>query len=437
MTTLFVTGPSEVAGSVSIPGDKSISHRGLMLGAVATGRTTLRNVAPGADVASTTSCLAGYGTAIERRDAIVTIDSSGIEQWREPQTVLDCGNSGTTMRLLTGLAAQLETCSRFDGDASLRRRPMERVAKPLRVLGAKVTTSEGGVPPVEVEGGNLHGAVIDTEVSSAQVKSAVLLAALGADDRCIVTEPFATRDHTERMLAALGAEISWARTPEGNTIDLLPYIPPPFEVNVPGDISSAAFVIAAGVVAGATGGMVDMEGVGLNLSRIGFLEALRTMGADVSWDVTEERMHEAVGRIESRRSSLSPITIGEAEIPTIHDELPLLAILATQAEGESVVRGAGELRVKESDRIATTVAGLRRMGADIDEFDDGFVVRGPVRLRGATVDSAHDHRIAMAFAVAGLIAEGQTRIEGFESADVSWPAFGEVLASLGAKVELR
>ena len=437
MTTLLVVGPSEISGSVSVPGDKSISHRGLMLGAVATGRTTLRNVAPGADVASTASCLTAYGTAIERRDAIVTIDSSGIAHWREPQSVLDCGNSGTTMRLLAGLAAQLGLCSRFDGDASLRRRPMERVAIPLRVLGAKVTTSEGGVPPIEVEGGNLHGAVVDTAIASAQVKSAVLLAALGADDRCIVTEPFATRDHTERMLAALGAEISWARTPEGNTIDVLPYVPPPFEVNVPGDVSSAAFVIAAGVVAGTAGGMVDMEGVGLNMSRLGFLEALRTMGADVSWDVTEERMHEAVGRIEAKRSSLGPITIGESEIPAIHDELPLLAVLATQAEGESVVRGAGELRVKESDRISATVDGLRRMGADIDELDDGFVIRGPMRLHGATVDAAADHRIAMAFAVAGLMAEGQTQIEGFEAADVSWPSFDEVLTSLGAKAELR
>jgi 3-phosphoshikimate 1-carboxyvinyltransferase len=208
---------------------------------------------------------------------------------------------------------------------------------------------------------------------------------------------------------------------------------PPFELNIAGDVSSAAFLVAAGVL----GGEVTLDGVGLNTSRIGFLEALKTMGATVLWDVDEERMHEGVGSIRAERSGLKAIDIGEAEIPRVHDELPLLAVCMTQADGTSTVSGAGELRVKESDRITATVEGLRALGADIAEADDGFTVTGPCVLRGDTVDAKGDHRIAMAFAIAGLVAEGQTVIDGFESADVSWPGFDNVLASLGAQVELR
>lgn len=432
MTTLIVRGRRPVSGTVSVPGDKAIAHRGLMLGAMASGRTTLRNVAPGADVTSTASCLSSYGVAIERRDGTVTIDSSGIAHWREPARALDCGNSGTTMRILAGLAAHREFVTVLDGDASLRRRPMERVARPLRAFGADVSTSSGGVAPLRVRGGSLHGAVVQTEVASGQVKSSVLFAALGADETSVVTEPMPTRDHTERMLAALGASVSWAVTDEGNTIEIAPFAPPPFELNIAGDVSSAAFIVAAGVATGD----VEMESVGLNLSRIGFLEALRAMGADVSWDVVEERMNEPVGRIVVRRSTLGPSTIGGRDIPTLHDELPLLAVLATQASGETVVRDAEELRIKESDRIAATVAGLRMLGADIEERPDGFVVSGPTPLTGGAVESYGDHRIAMAFAVAGLVADGETRIEGFECADVSWPGFDRALASLGADVEV-
>lgn len=429
----MVRGPAQVGGTVTVPGDKSISHRGLMLGAVAPGRTTLRNVAPGADVAATASCLRAYGVAIELRDAMVTVDSSGIGQWHEPTSVLDCQNSGTTMRLLAGLASHREFRSSFDGDASLRRRPMERVAAPLRVLGARVSTSEGGVPPIVVEGGGLRGAMVQTHVASAQVKSAVLLAALGSDDRCVVSEPLPTRDHTERMLDALGAQISWARTDEGNVIDVAPYDPPPFDLNVAGDVSSAAFLVAAAAISGD----VTIEGVGLNLSRIGFLEALVRMGADVRWETVEERMNEPVGRIEAHRSSLRAVTIGDADVPTLHDELPLLAVLGTQATGETIVSGATELRVKESDRISAVVTGLRLLGAQIDERPDGFVVSGPTPLHGGVVDAAGDHRIGMAFAIAGLVAGGETTVRGFEAADVSWPGFDQVLASLGAEVELR
>jgi 3-phosphoshikimate 1-carboxyvinyltransferase len=433
MTTLVIRGSARINGSVSVPGDKSLSHRGLMLGAMATGSTTLRNLASGADVASTAGCLAAYGVGIERREGTVTIDSSGIANWIAPSSPLDCGNSGTTMRLLAGLAAHREFRSRFDGDASLRKRPMERVAGPLRAFGARVDMSEGGVAPFEVAGGELHGTEVSTGVASAQVKSSALLAALGAEGSSVVIEPLQTRDHTERFLAALGADISWARTTEGNRIEVAPFVPPPFDLNIPGDVSSAAFVVAAGVLAGE----VELDSIGLNASRIGFLEALRGMGADISWETDEERMHEQVGRIVAKRSSLRSVSIGPADVPAIHDELPLLAVLATQADGQTIVSGAEELRVKESDRIATTVAGLRAMGADIDERRDGFVVSGPTDLSGAVIDAADDHRIAMAFAVAGLVAKGETSVEGFESADISWPGFDEVLTTLGAEVELR
>ena len=429
MTTLIVRGPASVAGSIAVPGDKSISHRALMLGAAAAGETTLRGLAPGEDVASTISCLRAYGVRIDRKGDVATIASGGIAAWEQPPGVLDCGNSGTTMRILAGFAARRELRSTFDGDASLRRRPMDRVARPLETLGARVTTT-GGHPPITVEGGRLHGTQVDTGVASAQVKSAVLFAALGADGPTTVTEPLPTRDHTERMLSGLGARIAV------NTdlrIEVEPFDVPSFHLEIAGDVSSAAFLVAAAVASGE----VSVTGVGLNPLRIGFLEALREMGATVAWDADEERLQEPVGTITAQRSDLRAVSIDPAIVPTLHDELPLIAALATQAAGETVVRGAEELRVKEADRIEAITAGLRRLGADIEELSDGFVVRGPTVLSGATVDGAGDHRIAMSLAIAGLVAKGDTRIEGFECADISWPGFHEVLARIGADVELQ
>ena len=430
MTTLVIRGPASVSGSMSVPGDKSISHRALMLGAAASGRTTVRNLAPGADVASTMSCIEAYGVRVERREDMASVHSRGIEGWTAPASVLDCGNSGTTMRILAGLAARCAFRTTLDGDASLRRRPMERVAEPLRAFGADVVTSDDGRPPLIVTGGALHPADIDTAVASAQVKTAAIFAALGAQGPSTVTEPLHSRDHTERILQALGVDIVEQDVNGHHRIEIAPAPTPPFDLAVPGDPSSSAFLVCAAVLAGE----VHIEQVALNPMRIGYLELLKQMGADVRWETLEDRMNEPVGFIDARASSLRATVVDESIVPALHDELPVLAVVATQAEGETVVRGARELRVKESDRIAALVDGLRRLGADVDELDDGFVVRGPSELRGATVDAYGDHRIAMALAVAGLVADGETRITGYECADVSWPGFDRALGSLGVEV---
>jgi 3-phosphoshikimate 1-carboxyvinyltransferase len=432
MTTLVISGPASVSGSVSVPGDKSISHRALMLGAAASGRTTVRNLAPGADVASTMSCLESYGVRVERREDMASVHSRGIDDWTAPTEILDCGNSGTTMRVLAGLAARCAFETTLDGDASLRRRPMERVAEPLRAFGAKVLTADNGRPPLSVVGGSLHAADVDTGVASAQVKTAAIFGALGADGPSTVTEPWHSRDHTERMLKALGVEIVERDENGEHRVDVTPSLTPPFDLAVPGDPSSAAFIVCAAVLAGD----VHVEQVSLNPMRIGYLELLTRMGANVRWETLEDRMYEPVGFVDAQTSSLVAAMVDEEVVPRLHDELPVLAVVATQAEGETVVRGARELRIKESDRIAALTDGLRRLGADIDELDDGFVVRGPTELRGAPVDAYGDHRIAMALAVAGLVATGETRITGYECADISWPGFDAVLASLGAEVTL-
>jgi 3-phosphoshikimate 1-carboxyvinyltransferase len=430
MTTLLIKGPSSVSGSVSVPGDKSISHRALMLGAAASGRTTVRNIAPGADVAATMSCLEAYGVRVERREDMASVHSRGIVEWTAPESILDCGNSGTTMRVLAGLAARCVFETTLDGDASLRRRPMERVAEPLRAFGAKVRTADDGRPPMSVAGGTLRGADVDTGVASAQVKTAAIFAALGAEGPSTVTEPLHSRDHTERILQALGVQITEQDVNGHHVVEIIPAPTPPFDLAVPGDPSSAAFIVCAAVLAGE----VHIDQVALNPMRIGYLELLSRMGADVRWETLEDRMNESVGFVDARASSLTATTVDEALVPRLHDELPVLAVVATQAEGETVVRGARELRIKESDRIAALTDGLRRLGADIDELDDGFVVRGPTQLVGTTVDAYGDHRIAMALAVAGLVAAGETRITGYECADVSWPGFDALLRSLGVEV---
>ena len=431
MSTLVVRGGAKVSGSVVLPGDKSIAHRALMLGATATGRTTVRNLPSGADVASTMACLEGYGVRVEHEGDSAAVHSRGIEAWVEPDVPLFCGNSGTTMRILAGLAARCDFTSIFDGDASLRRRPMARVGEPLRALGATVSLTDDHAP-FTVRGGSLRGTAIRSGVASAQVKSSIVFAALGADGASSVTEPFASRDHTERMLGALGASVNVRRTAGGVVTDVEPFDVPAFDLAVCGDVSSAAFIVAAGVLAGS----VSIDGVGLNPSRIGFLEAVARMGGDVSWEAIEDRMGEPVGRIDATLSGLRAIEIDEVMVPTLHDELPILGVLATQAEGTTIVRGAEELRVKESDRIASLATGLRVLGGDIEELDDGFIIHGPTPLQGGTVESAGDHRMALAFAVAGLVAKGDVIVEGFESAAVSWPAFENVLSSLGAEVDL-
>jgi 3-phosphoshikimate 1-carboxyvinyltransferase len=310
---------------------------------------------------------------------------------------------------------------------------MDRVARPLRTLGAHVECEGDRFPPVRVTGGDLRATQIAMEVASAQVKSCVLFAGLGADGRTVVIEPATTRDHTERLLKALGAPIARDRIEGGaQRIEIEPFGPSAFEITVPGDVSSAAFLIGAGLLCGD----ITMDGVGLNPTRTRFVNLLERMGAKVRLDASSEELGEPVGSIDATPSGLIGIEVAPEEVPPVLDELPLLGVLATQAEGETTVRGATELRVKESDRIDSLVTGLRKLGAEIHELPDGFVVRGKRGLQGAEVDAAGDHRIAMALAVAGLIAQGETRITGWECAGVSWPEFERVLADLGADVEL-
>jgi len=421
-------GPaSSVDGVVTVAGDKSISHRALIVGALCPGRSYIGNLSPAADVAATMRCLAECGVWLRPYGGgRVSVEGSGPgRSLSAPLEALGCANSATTMRLLAGVLAGHALEATLDGDDSLRRRPMRRVAEPLTAMGAEVTTS-GGVPPVRVKGRtDLRGITWAPEVASAQVKSAILLAGLGAGGATTVVEPVATRDHTERLLRHCGIAVSR----EAGRVTMQPGTPSPFGLQVPGDISSAAFFLA--LAAARPGWHVGCDGVGLNPARTGVLDVLRTMGADVEVSDDAQDGTEPRGRIDVSGARLSCTTIrGELTMRCL-DEVPVLAVLATQAEGTTEIRDAGELRVKESDRVAQLAAGLRAMGAECDTFEDGLAVRGPVKLRGTHVDSAGDHRLAMAFAVAGALAEvGDTTVLNAEVVSVSAPSFFEQLAAL-------
>jgi 3-phosphoshikimate 1-carboxyvinyltransferase len=424
--------PAEgVDGEVSVPGDKSISHRALVLGALADGRSYVGNLSPAADVASTASCLRACGGAVRPfGDGRASLDGAGMgRSLRSPDEVLDCGNSGTTMRLLAGVLAGHDLNATLDGDASLRRRPMARVADPLRFMGAQVETGYDGRPPITIQGrAVLRPIEYVAPVASAQLKSAVLLAGLAADGPTTVVEPSPTRDHTERMLRMCGVEVSVA----AGRITVTPAPLQPFGMRVPGDLSSAAFFLA--LAAARRGWRVTTPNVTLNPGRTGFLDALRAMGASVTVEEGEAAGGvEPVGSVTVHGGELSATRIDGDLVPRCIDELPVLAVLATQAHGVTQIRDAAELRVKESDRIALVVEGLRAMGADCEELDDGLVVTGPTRLQPAAVDSNGDHRLAMAWAVAGSLAipgAGVTVIDGAEAVSVSYPSFFDDLAQL-------
>ena len=402
-----------------MPGDKSISHRALMLNAVAEGTAHVDGLSSGADVASTASCLRALGVEIE--DDLVV--GRGPDALQEPAEPLDCGNSGTTMRLLAGLLASRPFTVTLVGDESLSRRPMERVAAPLRLMGGHATTE-----PLRVGGGGpLHGIEYESPVASAQVKSALLLAGLAAVGRTRVIEPARTRDHTERMLEAMGAPIALSRltvTLTGPVRSLRP-----LDVVVPGDISSAAFwLVAAGLHPEAK---VVLRGVGVNPTRTAVLDVLADCGIGVERlephkEGAEPVADLLVGTVWERR----PVEVGGARAAELMDELPILAVAATQLPGQSRITGAAELRVKESDRISAIAVALSAMGADVTELPDGWEIRGPRPLEGARVFSRGDHRVAMALAVAGLLADGQTEVEDAECVDISYPGFWEDLEAV-------
>ncbi|SHK70831.1 3-phosphoshikimate 1-carboxyvinyltransferase [Rhodothermus profundi] len=412
-------------GVVEVPPDKSIAHRAALLAALSEGTSRLVNYSPAADPQSTLSCLRQLGVSItEDAHGILIVEGRGLEGLQPPDRPLDCGNSGTTMRLLAGILAGQPFNSTLVGDASLSRRPMERIAAPLRQMGAALTLTDGHAP-IHIRGNRpLRGITYRLPVPSAQVKSCVLLAGLFAEGETTVIEPVPSRDHTERMLGLSVVEMNGERyltVPEGLRI-------PPRTWTIPRDFSAAAFFLVAGTIV--PDSEIRLPGVGINPSRAALLDVLRAMGADIT--VENERTYggEPIADLIVRSSTLHGVQVGGALIPNLIDEIPVLAVAAACATGRTEIRDAAELRVKETDRIAAMAANLQALGAHVEVFDDGLAIEGGHRLQGATVRSFDDHRIAMAMGVAGLVAAGETLIEGADCVRISFPDFWEVLNHL-------
>jgi 3-phosphoshikimate 1-carboxyvinyltransferase len=421
----YVVEPATtVAGELRVPGDKSIAHRALMLAALAQGESRIDGLPDGDDVAATAACLRSLGVSIDRTGGPARVHGGGWRSFHRPQGPLDCANSGTTMRLLLGILSGSWVSATLDGDASLRLRPMSRVIDPLRTMGARIESRDGRAP-LTVMGARLQGRRHVLAVASAQVKSALLLAGLSASGPTTVVEPMPTRDHTERLLRAMGTDV--AATPEGVVIRPSHQPLRPIDLSVPGDFSSAAFWMAAAALR--PGWSVTIREVGLNPSRTAFLRLLQSMGADIQVEADDGDI-EPLGSVTVVGRPLHAITMDAADVAEAIDEIPVLLSVATQAEGTTVIEGATELRVKESDRLATMAEGLRRMGAILDERPDGVSIHGQASLRGATVGSHGDHRIAMALAVAGLVASGPTTIEDADCVAVSYPDFFSDLREL-------
>ncbi len=424
-----------VRGSLRVPGDKSISHRALLLAGLAAGRSYLGHCSDAADVAATRHLLEAVGVAtFDRGPGQVGVLGRGRWRWLAPEGPIDCANSGSTMRMGAGALAGHAILAVLDGDGSLRQRPMARVATVLGPLGATVRClGDGGRPPLEVCGrAPLAGDVtVRPPVASAQLKTAVLLAGVSASGPVTVEEPVATRDHTERILPLAGISCRVEAAAEGRPwrVTVAPGEPEPFGLTVPGDLSSAAAFRALGAMHPAA--ELRLEGVGLNPLRAGLLDVLGAMGARIAVELASEpAAGEPTGSVSVRSGPLVGTVVAGALVPRAIDELPLVAVLGTQAEGVTEIRDAAELRVKESDRIEAICAGLRAMGAEIEPSPDGLRVRGPVRLRGARVSARSDHRIAMALAVAAAVADGPTEIEGAESVAISYPGFFDALRAV-------
>jgi 3-phosphoshikimate 1-carboxyvinyltransferase len=427
MTTRIITKAGSLRGELIVPADKSVSHRSIMLGALASGTSVVRNFLSAEDPISTMNAFRMLGIDIQDSGTEVIINGKGIRGLSEPMNVIDCGNSGTTMRLMSGVLAGQPFFSVLTGDDSLRQRPMARIIDPLRTMGSEISARGGGkYAPLAIRGTALKPTSFTLPIASAQVKSCILLAGLGIDGTTTVTEPEKTRDHTELMLRAMGADI----TVDGLHVALTGGRElQSFEMTVPSDFSSAAFFIAAALITPKA--EVTIRSVGVNPTRTGMLDILESMGVTITLENVRAISGEPVADIVcTTAADLRAVTLGKREVARAIDEFPILCILASQADGTTVIRGAKELRVKESDRIAAMAEGLRRMGAQVEEFEDGIAVTGPTPLKGAEIESYHDHRIAMAFAVAGLIADGDTSIRHASCADISFPGFYELLGGL-------
>lgn len=426
------------------PPDKSITHRALFLAALARGTSVIKNPLSTGDCLSTLNALQKLGISIRKGRGMWTIIGTGGFAgggFKTRRYRIDCGNSGTTIRLLTGILSSRNISAILSGDSSLRKRPMRRVIEPLRKMGAKISARQDNFAPIRIHmrrGGRMKGITWRMSVASAQVKSALLLAGLAAEGETTVIEPSKSRDHTERMLKGMGAPVAvkgnrvMIRRGDKRTggLQTRPYILRPFDFTVPGDFSSAAFIIAAALIV--PGSNVLIRGVNLNPTRTGFLSVLKKMRAKIKVLNTKLKYFELVGDIEVCYSNLKGASISGSQIPLLIDEIPILAVLASQAHGKTAVSGAGELRVKESDRLAAIASELSKMGARIKEKKDGFVIHGPCALRGAACDSFGDHRMAMALAVAGLVAQGKTSIKDFDCTRVSYPGFLHDLSKLSS-----
>jgi 3-phosphoshikimate 1-carboxyvinyltransferase len=423
MSDMQFAAVPQLRGTLDVPGDKSISHRAVMFNAIAEGTAHITHFLPGADCLSTIACFRAMGVHIDHHGDSVTVHGVGLRGLREPSDVLDCGNSGTTLRLLTGLlAGQAGKYAVLTGDASLRSRPQRRIIDPLRALGAQLDgRNNGALAPLSVRGATIHGGAYELPIASAQVKSALLLAALSGDDVLTLTGRTDGRDHTELMLAGMGVDI---RT-NGSTVTLSPpahpVLPYALSLRVPGDPSSAAFWwVAAAIHPDAE---ITTTGVGMNPTRIGALTVLKAMGAQITISNARTEGSEPVADVTVRSSSLQATTIRGAVIPHLIDEIPVLAVAAAMAHGQTVIGDAQELKAKETDRIATVVAALHAMGVTAEATDDGMLITGRGALNGATLASHGDHRLAMAWAVASLVATGSTTIQGTDAVDVSYPGF--------------
>lgn len=423
-----IRSPQSLKGEIAPPPDKSVSHRSLIINSLAEGVARVSNFLTSADCLATLSCLKSLGVSIERNGSEVIITGRGIRGFQQPDGLLDARNSGTTMRLMTGLlASQPFTCT-ITGDESLRSRPMGRVIEPLNLMGAKIESC-GNRAPLTITGGSLHGIHYKLTVASAQVKSAILLAALTAEGQTVIEQPAPSRDHTERMLQAMGASV---RIDDLN-ITLIGGGSPlkPLDMKIPGDISSAAFWMVAGVVH--PHARIRLTNVGINPTRTGILEVLQSMNASIIIESQRLEGNEPVADLLIQSSKLRGIEIGGEVIPRLIDEIPAIAVAASQAEGTTVIRDAAELRVKESDRIHTTATELSRMGARIDEREDGMIIQGGTKLHGNRCNSHGDHRLAMTLAVAGLIAEGETVVDNSEAVEISYPEFWSEIKAFSGK----
>lgn len=416
-------------GTIAIPGDKSISHRAVMFGSLAKGTTHITNFLSGADCLATIDCFRAMGVEIKQNGTEVTVHGNGLHGLKKPERQLDVGNSGTTTRLISGILSGQDFDVTLSGDESLNKRPMGRIMKPLSTMGADIqSVNSDGCAPLKINGKPLKAVHYDSPVASAQVKSAVLLAGLYADGKTSVTEPALSRNHTELMLQSFGVQVS----SQGTTAE----VTPPEEMTavdivVPGDISSAAFFIAAGLVT--PDSCITLKQVGINSTRNGILKVCEAMGADLVLSNVKDDSGEPTADITVKTSNLKGTEVGGELIPALIDEIPVIALMAAFAQGETVIRDAAELKVKESNRIDLTVDNLVKMGVDAEATEDGMIIRGGNPLKGASIHCKYDHRIAMTFSIAGINADGETVIEDAECVDVSYPTFYEQLQMLSGQ----